>query len=446
MKIKILTLILIVFAIPVSVYLVSQAVFYIGRANGKNANLIVDLSAITSKETGMWKNLAQGGEEKGRWLLPVLLPTRNLQPKYIRIDHIFDFYDVIGHDGSGNLSFDFSKIDQLVGDITSTGSKPFFSLSYDYQSMQDWQLVVQKTIEHFSGKDGLAIDGAYYEFWNEPDFFGGYKTYGDKNYLELYSYAKNGASLARNTLPFKIGGPATTSLYKNWFDDFFKYAASRNLRVDFFSWHRYSKDMEDFETDAKNVKSWITNYPNYLNTEFIISEAGLNSENDNNYDELSGAIHAISLSTIMEQAGVKVFHFEIKDGSGNQKLWGRWGLLTNEKFGEPYAKPRYHGIEFLNKMDGQFSPVAGQGTWVRAFSSNSSSSYKTLIVNYDLDNSHPEAVPILFLGLPSHNFIYRRINFMGNVTERNVATDSATWSAVEYFDPNSAAILEILVK
>src|SRR3972149_1571123 len=52
-----------------------------------------------------------------------------------------------------------------------------------------WQNLAQKTVEHVSGKAGLNLSNVYYEVWNEPDLFGGYKVYGGKNYLDLYSHS-----------------------------------------------------------------------------------------------------------------------------------------------------------------------------------------------------------------------------------------------------------------
>ncbi len=51
-----------------------------------------------------------------------------LYPRYIRLDHIYDFYDVINRDTNGNLIFNFEKLDQTVCDIYNTGAKTIFSL------------------------------------------------------------------------------------------------------------------------------------------------------------------------------------------------------------------------------------------------------------------------------------------------------------------------------
>jgi len=307
--------------------------------------------------------------------------------------------------------------------------------------------LVQRTIEHISGKDGLAISGVYYEVWNEPDLFGDYKTYGDRNYLELYMHSTIGAARAGNVLSFKLGGPATTKLYENWFKSFFEFAANNNLRVDFFSWHHYSKSMFDFEEDVGKVKAWISDYPKYKDVEFLITEIGLNSENDPGNDSYFGAIHTIATAATLEDSLDRIFNFEIKDGPGTEKLWGRWGILTHEKFGQPEIKPRYNALLFLNRMQGGKTNVAGVGSWIKAFAKkDGNNTTRLLVVNYDETGKHNELVPITFTSLTSANFTFRRINFSGGVDEVQIATTSATWATQQLFEPNTASIFEIIPK
>jgi xylan 1,4-beta-xylosidase len=436
--------------------LISQITHYFGKASGINASITVDAFRISNVPTGIWKNLAQGGEEKGRSFEAVLQKVRNLKPQHVRIDHIYDFYDVVSRDSNGNLKYDFSKLDLVVNDILSLGAKPYLSLSYTPAAISsgneidkpadfnEWSQVVKATIEHFSGRNNRAISDVYYEVWNEPDLFGSWKTYGDKNYLTLYQASVAGANASLNVLPFKIGGPATTSLYKSWFDSFFTYATNNKLRVDFYSWHRYSKNIDDYQKDLTDVKSWLTAYPDYAKTQYVISEAGYNSDNDPGNDGVISSIHTLSLATLSGFDLGKIFHFEIKDGAGQGKYWGRWGIFTHEKFGDPQAKPRFYALQFLNKLVGNEVLDTGNGSWVRSFSSSDGRVLRTLVVNYDLQGKHFEAVPIQYNNLPTKSFMFRRINFMGGTTERFVATESATWRTVEQFDPNTAAIFEIL--
>ena len=431
---KIISLIVIVLLLPVVVYGVTQVVSYLSRAGGTEANLVID-TANSTTTTDVWRNFAQGGEEKKRMLEPVVGKAKALRPQYVRIDHIFDYYDE-------------ASLDLTIGDIRAMGAKPFISIT-DSTVPTDWgawENKVQTLIQHVSGRDGLNISDVYYEVWNEPNLYGGYKIGGSPNYLDLYSHTVAGIVRARNANSFKVGGPATTALYKNWFDGLMRFASSSNLPVDFFSWHRYSKDLEDYEKDIVNVKTWLNDYPNYSGMELMITEMGPNSENDKIYDNGFGAIHAIATNAVLEGEITGAFNFELVDGPGSEQYWGRWGIFTNPKFGEPIAKPRFAAFPFLNNMLGAKINVSGEGSWVKAFGKKSADLIKLLVVNYDINGTHTEAVPMKFVGLKFGNFTFKRTDFGGGGTEIDVATSSSEWSTIEFFRPNTAAIFQIIPK
>lgn len=441
-------------ALPVGVVLVQSAVKYFSKASGIPANLVVDMSTSYGQGTDTWRNLAQGGESNGRMIQPVIPQVKSLRPEYIRIDHVYDFYNPI--------SDNFQKLDQVISDITATGARPFISLSYLPPNLapngdivgtptnwSDWENLVQRTVEHVSGRSGLGISDVYYEVWNEPDLFGGYKVYGSKNYLDLYLHSVTGATRANNTLPFKFGGPATTGYYDNWMKGLLDFVSQNNLRLDFISWHRYTKKLDDYLSDVSKARGILANYPNLGTKETIISETGPNSENDPVYDGTFGAIHQIASSVVLQNEVTRTFAFEIIDGpSSDKKLWGRWGIFTNEKFGVPEAKPRANAITFLNKMIGGFKlNVFGQGSWVKSLSKKfDSGNTNILVVNYDPNSSHEEVVPIKLVNLSSGNFVFKRIDFLGSSLSQEVATNSAEWSTEQYFKPNSAAIFEVVYK
>lgn len=450
----------ILFAIPLTVLAFikySPYVSYgVGSVFGTKANIVVNLTDSYAFPVVPWSNFAQGGEEKSEMLTPVLGQVASLSPQYIRIDHVFDYYNVIGRDSSNNLTFDWSRLDVELRNITKTGAKPFISLSYMPAAISsgsevdiprnwgEWQQSVQALIEHVSGRNGLNFNEVYYEVWNEPDLFGKFALSGEKNYLTLYKYAALGAANAKNTLSYKFGGPATTALYPNWVTTFLDYTSSNNLRLDFYSWHRYSSNITVFEDDIAKAKELIYAFPRYKDLELIMSETGYDSEINKVNDGILSAVHTIALYASTFQKINRVFMFEIIDGPGPQQYWGRWGMLTHESFGIPVAKPKYLSLQFLNRMRGEFYPVYGQGTWVKAFASTSNKTIRLLLVNYDPAGRHVERVPVSFVNLPSQSFTYRRIDFMGKSTEREVSTTGKNWNTQEYMLPNSAAILEII--
>jgi len=119
----------------------------------------------------------------------------------------------------------------------------------------------------------------------------------------------------------------------------------------------------------------------------------------------------------------------------------KWGIISRDL----QVKPRYNALLFLNNMTGQRVSVTGQGSWVKSFAKTDGKIIKTLVVNYDKDGKHIEAVPLNFTNLTNTNFEFKRIDWAGGVTKDiKVSTDSANWSTLELMNPNSAAIFEII--
>lgn len=434
---------------------IPNAVRFAGKAAGEPANLVFNIEGVLGKMPTSWRNLAQGGEESCDMIASVVTEVKALKPEYIRIDHIYDAYKVVSRNG-GELVYDWSRLDGAISSILATGAKPFLSLSYmpeviakgDIVSAprdwNEWGQVVGATIQHFSGVSEKNIDRVIYEVWNEPDLFGDYKTYGEKNYLDMYATSARAASNVRGTNLFEIGGPATTGLYQNWLERLIKYVDENNLRMDFLSWHKYTTDLTQFEKDVVQARSWAESIPALVNLKYYVTEWGFNSENDKGYDEKSGAIHFLAASRTMVGAVDRAFTFEIKDGAGSEKYWGRWGLLTNEKFGTPEKKPRYQAVEFLNDLYPYRMSVSGEGSWIKSLAStNDNGDIRIMVANYDPEGTHVEAVPMTFENLPSGNFTMVRQNFMGDSRSLKVATTSATWKTSEYFEANSAAMFTI---
>lgn len=436
------------------VLVIPQAVQYFGKAGGVFSNIRVDVTGVLGPMPYPWRNLAQGGEESKSMLGGVTSEVKQLKPEYIRLDHIYDAYGVVSRSG-GNLVFDWTRLDVAVAEILATGAKPMLALSYMPPAISksdvidlpndwnEWGQVVQKTIEHYSGRNEKNITGVIYEVWNEPDLFGGYKVYGDKNYLTMYEVSARAAARASGVNSFEFGGPATTALYQNWFQSLMKFASSKNLRLDFISWHKYSTDLSEFENDIVKARAWAEEIPAFADVKFYVTEWGHNSENDKGYDSTFGAIHTLAVSRVMMGGVSRAFVFEIKDGPGNEKFWGRWGLLTHEKFGAPVKKPRYSALEFLNRLEQTRISLSGEGSWVRgiASSSNDGKILRVLLVNYDPQGRHTESVPVTFENLPSGSFNYVRENFLGTSSKQVVATSEASWKTVELLPANSAAML-----
>jgi xylan 1,4-beta-xylosidase len=421
-------------------------------ALGENANIIVDTQRSLGPMTYPWKNLAQGGENNDWRLQPLSSQVQALGTEYVRLDHIYDFYDVVSRNPNGSLAFNFSKMDPIIKDITSAGARPYISLSYMPPAIAvngditappanwaDWQLTVQRTVEHISGT--LGISDVYYEAWNEPDLFGGYKTYGGKNYLDLYRASARGAMAARGVQPYKFGGPAITALYKNWVDGLMKMVTDENLPLDFFSWHRYSKDIEVYRSDVAKVREWMAPYPRGENVEMHITEWGPNSNNDPVYDNNFGAIHMIAVGTEMVGNLDKAFVFEIQDGkdpAGNVR-WGRWGLIdTNNQ-----AKPRYNAIRFLNRLGSERLQLLGRGSWVKGIAGRDGRDTTVILANYDPAGRHVETTPVTFTNIDPGNYTLTQQAFAGTTNTQKIATSSSALQINVPLSANTAVFLRL---
>lgn len=425
------------------------------RATGEPANIQVDVQARLGPMPRPWRHLAQGGESHDWRLEPLVPQVRDLNPEYIRLDHIYDFYEVV-HGSPGNLSFDFTPLDPILDDILATGAKPYIALSYmppaiatgdivspphDYR---DWQLLVQRTIEHISGTRGIA--DVYYEVWNEPDLFGDWRYYGERNYLTLYTYAARGAMAAQNVQPFKIGGPSITALYRNWFNAMANHTLRHNLRYDFFSWHRYDHNIDRFRQDLAEVRQWLRAYPQLEATlELHITEWGHDSENHAGYDTMYSAAHTVAAAIEMIGVVDQALVFEIQDGKDphGDEYWGRWGLFTHNDFGAR-AKPRYWGLRMLDRIGEERLQLLGKGTWVKAAAGREPDGrIQVVLANFDRWGRNSEQVPITFNNIEpgSYTITSQLLNDQRRVEQ--VATDAAVLQTHFFMPANSVGLVEL---
>ncbi len=392
---------------------------YFSRAAAIKANIVVDITKTSGPFPARWKALAQGGEESGVRMFENVVPqVSELYPSLIRIDHIYDFYDVVSRDASGNLSFSFDELDQTVCDIYHTGAKPFFSLGYMPPTMSDdgslvgkpknwneWSFLVQKTVERYSGRTTVLPCGGlfdywrtdiHYEVWNEPDLetFGKWKYLGGKSYPELYLYSARGANAAQNVFPYKLGGPVTTAIYKNWIQKFLDFVSVNNLKLDFISWHHYSKKTDDYTEDIIKLNKWLSESPRYdrfENLPRIISEWGYDSEKNPIADTEVGAAHTLaSIRNFINSNLYAAFLFEVKDGPSLS-----WGILNHDGS----KKPRWFALQMLNSLSGSQIIVDGEGTYVTALASKNDDKISLILTNYDQSGRNTEAVPVVFRNL-----------------------------------------------
>jgi len=420
-------------------------------AASRPARIVVDTTSFMGQvPSKLWQNLAQGGEEPTDMIRPAIFLTRSLQPQLIRIDHLFDYYNVyIGPD-----SYDFSKLDSVVNSILLTGARPMLSLSYTTPQMttnnqnagepsdwNQWYQLVKATAHHYSVDK--KIDGIYYEVWNEPDLFGGWKYNKSPSYLTLYTKTAQAVVDGAPNGNYKIGGPAITAFYSNWIKALIKSASQNGLRLDFISWHNYSKDTSKYLRDIDNLNNILSDYPKYMSVEKIITEVGPNSEPDVWYDNKMSGIHLISLSTQLAGLVHRLFSFEIIDGPAPRSSASTgWGMITHSS-NKLTPKPRYDAIKFLNRLTGTRLTSSGDGSFVTALASRNNQTIQVLMVNYDPSNIHVETVPLTFLNMTPGKYTLTTTSYLGSTSHKNISIPTFRYSEDIYLEPNTAVLLEL---
>lgn len=448
-------LILMLVTLPFLLRLIKQITFYIGEASGQKANIIVDVSVDQGPLVPIWQALAQGGEEKNPFD-SIANEMAVLKPKYVRIDHLYDLYDTVKKE-NGQLIFNWTELDKVVNQILASGAKPFLSLSYMPPAIaqngditappvdwNDWSTVVRETIQHYSGRQNRNLENVAYEVWNEPDLFGNWRVGGKKDYRVLYQYAVIGANQVRNTNSFKIGGPSTTAPYENWVDGFLNYTVRNNLRIDFYSWHRYYLKPEKFLEDVDKIDTWLFQNAGYALPKFL-TEWGSVSENSSYHDSNFDGSHLVATVRQLIQRVDLAFVFEIKDGPPptDKKYWGRWGLLTHEKAGTIEKKPKYYALQLLNRMTGNRVGLDGEGTWVTGFAVKEGKKIKIILANLDQTGQHFETVPLTINNIPNGAYSYRETFLLGPWQTSNEDVVGNTLKKEIFLLPNNVVVVEL---
>jgi len=451
MKFKKLSPFILLLILPLLVLATKQIIDLRKGASGTPANIVIDTQNPGGNvPTTLWQNLSQGGEEPVDMIKPIISQIRALSPKLIRIDHIFDFYKV----DQGNGNYNFNELDLAVESILATGAKPMLSVSYTTNDMSStgqnagppkdwnqWYSLVKATAKHYSVDK--KISGIYYEVWNEPDLFGGWHYGKDPNYTTLYHNTARAIVDGAGSTYYKVGGPAITAYYANWIKSLFASTARSGIRLDFISWHKYSKNPADYLADFESLNKILSDYPQYFDVERLITEIGPNPEPDSWYDQSQSGVHLMSIVTQLSGKIHRIFTFEPVDGPNprSDKSSG-WGLITHSSKGSK-PKPRYYAIQFLNQLGGQLVPSSGDGTWVTSLSSKNGLKFQSLIVNYDQRSTHSETVPVSFKGLKPGTYTVTTKKYLGSTSSKKVTINSPTLTETIYMSPNTAVIIEV---
>lgn len=444
--------------LPLTYGLAQKAVELITGAAYRPASFVVAADQPGQPLRRIWRGVSQGHEVSELRLDTAVPYLKRAGVQYVRIDHLYDGFGVVDR-RDGRLTYDWTKLDALVDDILAAGALPYFSLSYMPPAITksdildvpnewgEWGQVIAATVGHYSRDYRGGLANVIYEVWNEPDLFGGWKMYGGKNYTTLYTVASNAAAGVRGAKPFKIGGPATTGFYPAWVDGFYS-KLDDTTRIDFFSWHRYSADINDFVEDVSRARDMIA--PQISRPQdMYISEWGVDAERGSGYDSRWGGAHFLAVVTALESSAIDmVLAFEVQDGvQSDQQFHGGWGMLTNPKYGDVVPKPRFKALEMVNKMKGNSLPLAGQGDYVTGLATvDEAGVIQVLAVNYDKNGKHQEVFPLTISGMQDVSYIVTEEYLSGRSLKSELVATEGILRRDVVLQPSDAVLFTIMEK
>jgi len=186
------------------------------------------------------------------------LVANELGFRYIRFHAIF--HDVLGtvRVQDGRVVYDWSKIDQLYGDLLSKHIKPFVELGFTPEALATsgnsifywkgntshpdpagWRDLTAAFVRHLEERYGRdEVRTWYFEVWNEPNLAGFWEGADQRAYFELYDSTSK--SIKSIDPGLRVGGPATAGAA--WVSEFLAHVKQSGAAVDFVTTHTYGVD------------------------------------------------------------------------------------------------------------------------------------------------------------------------------------------------------------
>lgn len=195
----------------------------------------------------------------------------------VDIHNIFPDFDADPYDPA---SYDFTLTDEYNKVIMMSGAEVFYRLgskieheSKKYGTLvpkdfKKWAVICEHIIMHMNEgwADGYHFGIRYWEIWNEPDLdtddAADKRTWGGTK-AEFFDFYTVVAKHLKSKFPsLMIGGPALVgiTLHEEWARDFFAHLKANDVPLDFFSWHRYTRDVEKFRDDAILARRVLNEY------------------------------------------------------------------------------------------------------------------------------------------------------------------------------------------
>lgn len=207
---------------------------------------------------------------------------------------VVDIHTIFGDfraDPADPASYDFRRTDDYLRAVTNTGARIVFRLGESIEhtpvkywvhpppDFAKWAQVCAGVVRHYNEgwAGGLRLGIRDWEIWNEPENQPACWTGTDEDYFRLYEVT---ARTLKSLWPaLRVGGPAVGNTGRlvngtlepsRFLANFLAFCREKSLPLDFFSWHCYSNDPDEFVVRAHAIRTLLdslgfTNTPSHLN-------------------------------------------------------------------------------------------------------------------------------------------------------------------------------------
>ena len=251
---------------------------------------------------------------------------------YVDVPNIFRDFDA---DEYNPDSYDFHYTDEYIAAIIKTGAQIVYRLgvtiewgSKKYTScppkdFHKWAVICEHIVRHYNEgwNNGFHYNIEYWEIWNEPENPPMWQGTKDE-FFELYKIAS--IHLKEQFPELKIGGYGSCGFYAafrenmsafyqsflTYFDDFLKMIKEEGCPLDFYSWHIYTKSVDEVKASAVYVREKL-DAMGFVHTESHLNEWNYGPEGGGFLlmESLTGASFAAAAMITMQENKVDMAQY-----------------------------------------------------------------------------------------------------------------------------------------
>ena len=359
-------------------------------------------------------------------------------PNVVNITAIFPDFSKNPEDPE---AYDFFYTDKYIESIIAAGAEPFYRLGEDIEHGEKkyricppkdpdkWASICEHIISHYTEgwANGFHHKIEYWEIWNEPDCKDRSMWIGTQE--DFFTLYEKTATRLKNKFPhLKIGGPALSQTAFHdltWGTEFVKYMASKNVPLDFLSWHTYADNTEEFVNMANDIRA-LLDKNGYDHTESILNEYNYLKDWTDNFTysikQIIGtkgaAFEAAVMSAGQNSSIDLLMYYDARPGGFN----GLFDYYTYEPLKGYYP---FKMFSELYKLGNQIPCEHEMKNIYALGAKNDVDEYAFMITRYECDDTVTDTkeIEIIFSGLKNRKFLCFVVDSNRNQEVEPVMTD-----------------------